>query len=116
MPLSRPAPTTRRPNTSKTTSLSGELPTAYGEHPVLGSYAFIIRIADEKAIVVGIVDGVADVDFAPAELQAAYFCQFVAVIDAFILGIVFVFAVATWGRNHVSPRLLMGLGLNACGE
>ena len=67
--------------------------------------AFVIRISDEKAVVVIVVDGMADVDLTSAELHTAQLIHFVARAEAFILGHVFVFAVAAGRGNHDSPRL-----------
>ncbi len=72
---------------------------------ILGD-AFVFRVSDQKAIVIVVVDGMADVDIAAAELNAAQLVQFAAVIDTFILGHIFVFACAAGGGNHFSPLRL----------
>jgi hypothetical protein len=59
---------------------------------------------DEKTIVIGIVDGLADTDFPTTELKTADFVHFAAGVNAFILGHVFVFTIAARGGNHVAPR------------
>jgi len=63
---------------------------------------------DQKTIVIGIINSLADADFPPAELKATDFVQFAAGIDAFILGHVFVFTITAWGGNHIAPRFGRG--------
>lgn len=81
--------------------------TEWGRRHIKLSDPFVFRIADEKAIIVAVIDSMTDVDLAPAELKATNFVQFAAIFDTFILGHVFVFTTAAGGGNHVSPRLLM---------
>jgi hypothetical protein len=65
--------------------------------------ALVFRVSDQKAIVIVVVDGMADVDIAAAELNAAQFIQFAAIIDTFILGHMLVFTCAAGRGNHISP-------------
>jgi hypothetical protein len=75
---------------------------------LVSSDAFVIRISDEKAVVVAVVDGMADVDLTSAELHAVQLIQFVARVETFVFGHVLVFAVAAGGGNHDSPRWQLG--------
>jgi hypothetical protein len=69
----------------------------------LCGHAFGVRIPDKKAIVIRIVDGMANVDFTPAELKIPNFRQFLTGFQTFFLGHVLVFAISARGGNHDSP-------------
>ena len=73
-------------------------------------HALVLRISDQKAIVVIVVDGMTNVDLATTELHSAYFVQLVARIDTLIFGHVLVFTIAAGRGNHGSPlvSILMG--------
>ncbi len=81
------------------------IPARRVRHQLRLSDAFVLRISDEKTIVVVVVDGMTDVDLAVAELNPAQLIQFVARVDAFILGHILVFTVAAGRGNHVSPLM-----------
>jgi hypothetical protein len=66
--------------------------------------ASIFGVADEKTIVVIVINGMADVDLTATELNAAQFVQFIAGVDTFIFGHIFVFTSAAGGGDHGSPR------------
>ena len=66
---------------------------------------------DQKPVVVGIVHGLTNTDFPPAELQAADLLQFAAGFETLIFGHVLIFTIAARRRNHVTPRFL-GEGLS----
>jgi len=69
-----------------------------------------IFVPDQKAIVIGIIHGLAYSDFPPAELQTADRFQLVAGLETLVFGQMFVFTIAAWRRNHMTPRFL-GKGL-----
>jgi hypothetical protein len=66
------------------------------------------RMTDQETIVIGVVDRTRDADVPIAELKTTDLFQLAAGRDAFILGLIFLFTIAAWGRNHFSPRFLMG--------
>jgi hypothetical protein len=68
----------------------------------------VFDMADQKTVVISIINSLADADFPPAELKAADLVQFATGIDAFVLGHVFVFTITAWGGNHIAPRFGRG--------
>ena len=89
---------------STTPSQLQRLDAAPGSKNGWGGMTPAFDMTDEETVVIGIVHGLTDADFPPAELHASDFGQFAARIDAVVFRIVLLVAGAAGRRDHGVPR------------